>query len=467
MRAYVLLVGGLACSSFASSRGDVPFQVHWQGWVEQGRIMQSSDTLQGPDRDPLFNNVINMDGTTMQSAGAQMTVVAELGDNWTGAFGIGAYRATHSIGRFNGSDDPAFFSVSLFKPYVPEAHLTYFRGDRVDPWFSLTAGNFSYKYNPDVKNLGMYLLRGPVYPGLLMSGFGEHDVDPTKAEHTGLHARHRMGKFEHNLLFVNERDLPPTFDWSVGYVAKYRPINALEIGAGVNFFRALPYDSELMTPGKLPGANPSSYEVTVRDTVVSGADTTVLRDTLFYTHQGTKLMAMFSLDLKPWISFPRVGEQDLRIYGEAALIGVKNYGSLYDDPMERIPVLLGVNLPSFGLLDLLSVEAEWYGTPYRNDLHNIGNPSSIVAEWMTADRPIPAPVPVDGEYKYATRDNWKWSVYAQKRVARHIQFTAQVANDHYRPAPVGTGAITMEGGTATATTAPRDWYFMGRIGFQF
>jgi len=36
---------------------------------------------------------------------------------------------------------------------------------------SLSAGIFPFKYNPDVRNLGEYLFRGPVSPGFLITAF--------------------------------------------------------------------------------------------------------------------------------------------------------------------------------------------------------------------------------------------------------------------------------------------------------
>jgi hypothetical protein len=188
-------------------------------------------------------------------------------------------------------------------------------------------------------------------------------------------------------------------------------------------------------------------------------------DTVTYTHQGTKLMGMFSLDLKPMLSVGGLGAQDLRLYGEAALLGVRNHGAIYDDPMERLPVMVGFNFPTFGLLDRLSVEGEWYGSPYRNDLYNIGNPDGMVAPWRwNPKRPEPSPIPVEGE---AQDDNWRWSVLLEKSLATYVRFTAQVASDHYRPLPYSTELIIQPGGTGAAFASPSEWYFMARLGFYF
>ena len=460
MRASILLsIAGICVASLVGAE-TVPFRVHGQAWDYVGRIMQSSDTLLGDGATP-----IELSHNSMQSLGGQITLEADLGEHWKGAFGIGAYQAANALGTYQGSNtaSPNFLNASTFKPYIAEANLTYLLGSRENPWFSVTVGNFAFDYNSDVKDLGLYLLRGPVYPGLLMSGFRQFETDSTKSTQTGFHLHHSLGNLSQDLLLINERELPPTYDWSVAYIAKYRALNALEIGAGVNFYRLIPYSERLETPGRVSG-NGVALDGTSNFEEVSPGDT------VFYTHQGIKLMARFALDLKRWLSFGNMGAEDFKLYGEAAILGVKDYGSYYDDVMERMPIMGGFNIPTFGVLDFLSVEVEWYGSPYKNDLYNIGNPSSIVGPWQNQNPPVPSPVPVlPGAYKDSTRDDVKWAVVVQKTVAKHVRFTAQVANDHYRAAPVvsdGAG-ITSVGGTASALTSPGDWYFMFRLGFFF
>ncbi len=439
-------------AAVASANETVPFRLHGQAWTEIGRVMDASRKQFGNTADS-----IDVSGSSLQSTGGQIVVEADLGEKLTATIGVGARQISNSLGIFvlSGSENytPYAQTFTTFRGYVAQANLTYFEGDRENPWFSVTMGNYSHIYNRDAHNLGAYLLRGPVYPGILISGFQQFELDSTKATQMGVKVHHKAGNFSHDLLFINEHELPPTFDWSLAYIAKYRPLQALEIGAGVNFHRLVPYESDLMKPGKLPNANPRSYEVDDAG------------DTLYYTHQGTKLMAMFSLDLKHWFPLSRGSHHDLRLYGEAALIGVKNQGSFYDDPLERIPVMLGFNFPTFGWLDRLSVEAEWYGSPYRNDLYYIGNPNSMVAPWRwNPQRPVPIPVPVEGESK---DDSWRWSILFEKNVASHIRFTGQLASDHHRPLPFSTGLITQEGGTEAAFSSPSEWYFMARLGFFF
>ena len=443
--------GAFAASVWAAD--GVSFRFHGQGWTQSGRLMRSSDSVLAD------NTPYNVSGNSMQSLGGQFIIDADLGEHWKGAFGVGVYQISQSLGSVVGSINyTEWFNMSMWRSYVAQANLTYSLGNSDHPWLSVTAGNFSYDYNPDVKDLGLYLLRGPVYPGVLMSGFKEFDTDTAKGIQTGFKVHHAMGNFTQDLLLLNERVLPPTFDWSLAYVAKYRAFSALDIGGGVNFYRLIPYSSVLETPGHMSSANrpPNSYQE-----VAPG-------DTVFYTHQGIKLMGMFSLDPKRWLPFEKMGSEDFKLYGEVAVLGVKNYGNYYKKIGERIPVMGGFNIPTFGILDLLSVEVEWYGSPYRNDLALIGYPPSIVAPWQDPGFGTPSPGPAQpGAYADSTRDNLKWSLFLQKTVAKHIQFTVQVANDHYRPGQLPTAFVNAVGGTQAVLTAPSDWYFMGRLGFFF
>ena len=458
MKTSILLASAGALIASAMAGEGVSYKIHGQAWTQAGRIMQASDTA-------LYdgNTTLDVNGTTMQSLGGQVRIDADLGERWKGAFGIGVYQISHSLGSLNGSTEyPNFFSVSMFRPFIAQANLTYSVGDVARPWLSITAGNFAYNYNPDVKDLGLYLLRGPVYPGILMSGFQEFDTDTTKGAQTGFKVHNDFGKFSQDLLFLNEQSLPPTFDWSLAYVAKYQASKALTVGAGVNFYRLIPYSAQLETPGHLPLA--AQDGAPNFDTTGVGAG----GDTVFYTHQGVKVMAMFTLDPKPWLPFSHMGAEDFKVYGEGAIIGVQNYGSFYDDVFERIPLMVGFNVPTFGFLDMLSLEMEWYGSPYKNDLGHIGYPSNVVAPWQNPGFGTPSPTPaMAGSYPDSTADNLKWAVFVQKTVSKHVRFTVQIANDHYRPTPLSKDFTNSAGGTLAVLSRPGDWYFMGRIGFFF
>lgn len=459
-----------------------------QAFTEAARIMRSSDTL-----------VMNYQGNVFQSMTGQLTATVDLGKHVEAALGLGMYQYYHS----QGDRQVERFQLGTFKNFVTQARATAYLGDKQAPWLDFTVGNFVYNYHPAVKDLGLYLLRGSVYPGFLASGFQDHRTDTTRAGVMGARLHHAMGDFQHDLILMEERDLPPSFDISLAYVARYKAFGALELGAGVNFYRLIPNEGGLTTPSR--GEFPTLYQ---SDSLVmasaAGYHPYELQyievrgpgDTVFYTHRGTKVMAMFTLDLKPLFGTSGMGPKDLVLYGEAAIIGVKDYGSVYDDIRERIPVMAGINVPTFGLLDHLSLEVEWYGARYRADYSKLGIYNSPYLRGINPPGVLtgaPSPIPVgyadfdigpDGtlimqsgdtlrvkgtgmDLQDLTRDDLKWSVNVEKVLHRHIRFTGQIANDHFIPRPARTGIVAEDAGFREAFTDPRDWYFMFRLGFFF
>jgi hypothetical protein len=403
------LLAGLGLCAFPALGYAVSLQMHAKSWTDIGRVMHSTDTLQ-----------TNFNRNWEQSMGVQMSATAELGPNLEGGLGFGMFQVYHSLGSTNQEK----FTLSKFFNYVSDAHVTYWMGDRTNPFFSATAGDFMYNYNPEVKNLGLYLFRGAVYPGFLVSGFKDFHTDTTRASFLGLHLHNALGNFSHDLLLYSERDLPPSFDWSLGYVAKYRLFDALDIGAGANFYHLIPDDAGITTPdGAALFSQDSSLTAqggsapydrfytegridTVRDEkgqividTASGLPKLRYQPTLAYTDQGIKVMAMFDLDIKKALGLTApFGERDLKLYGEGGIIGVKNYGSVYAHINERIPFMFGFNLPAFGILDVLSVEVEHYGAKYKADYSKLGYNQSLYFKNIAPPRLLaqkaPSPIPI-------------------------------------------------------------------------
>jgi hypothetical protein len=198
-------------------------------------------------------------------------------------------------------------------------------------------------------------------------------------------------------------------------------------------------------------------------------------DTGYYTFRGIKLMGRFSFDPKPL--FPKTdlfGEEDCRLYGEAAILGLQSYpandsGSYategystqknlwgYDTLAYKIPVVLGFNVPTFKLLDVLGAEVEWYGCKYPDNLAYVdgkgGSPS------------LPLP------YHYVRQpydfDNWKWSIYAKKMFAHdHFGVIVQCARDHSRLQSLQDDNAYYE--LEEAQTLPNQWYWMTKLVAQF
>lgn len=490
------MLATLALASWPGKAQALSYRLHGRAWTEAGRIMHTSDTLQ-----------IDYNGNWLQSMGMQFGGVVDLSERMEGGFGFGLSQIYHGLG----DKDQEKFVLAKFVNYVSEARLTYVLGDKDRPSWRFDAGEFGFDYAPYVKNLGLYLFRGPVYPGILVSGFKEFHADTSRASFLGFHAGNRLGNFRQDVLISSERDLPPSFDWSLGYLARYRPAEALEVGAGVNFYHLLSENGKITSPGRntakglwdadsaleASGVPYTPYELQYREVVAPG-------DTVAYTHRGVKVMAMFNLDLRRLLGDGSIfGERDLFLYGEAALIGVENYGTIYAKRGERMPFMLGFNLPAFGLLDCLSLEVEYYPARFKADYSKLGYDRSLYFKniqppQLAAPR-APSPIPVsrkdlagetwqvldDGSFynvqtgdtvavagtpldpENMTGDDWKWSLNLEKTFLGRMQVSAQAANDHFVPRPVRAGLINERGGLSQIFISMRDWYWMLRIGYSF
>jgi hypothetical protein len=185
-------------------------------------------------------------------------------------------------------------------------------------------------------------------------------------------------------------------------------------------------------------------------------------DTAYYTFRGTKLMAGIALD--PKRIFLRdncgiFGENDLRLYGEAAILGVKNYPAStanpfgYDTLLRKLPVLLGLNFPCFKILDVLAIEAEWYGSRYPNSFQEVAS----------SGLPIPAPINLNRDSSDYASDDWKWSVYASKSLGKNFKIVGQVARDHLRHLSQFVENVDREEMFSTK----KHWYWMTKAEFRF
>ena len=335
------------------------------------------------------------------------------------------------------------FYVKLFT-YLTEANFCFTPWPREHAPLALTIGQFKYRANPYVHNLGEYLLRGTVYPGLLVSG------NDKLFYHSLLGAwAHSEALFPlmQDLLVFSELDFKPYYDFSLAYVASAKIASIIDIGAGVNFYRLIPVENRLTNPDDHIARAKGQYRLYSYIDTAAG-------DTAFYSHRGIKLMARLALDFKPIFSTDIFGENDLVLYSEAALIGVKNYPVYYDTLAHRIPVMVGLNVPTFKLLDRLSVEVEWYGFRYLNDYINTRDHMS----------PVPKQPDISDSTFDPAADDWKWSVKASRIFQLHFVIEASAANDHSRYSVLNP---YFEEQTFTAFTSPDNWYFNLKFGFMF
>jgi hypothetical protein len=210
----------------------------------------------------------------------------------------------------------------------------------------------------------------------------------------------------------------PYYDFSLTYLASYPIGKILDIGVGVMADRIIAVRTEF--------TNRDSMDIEVRqDTTDSIIDYDFVGNPIYevkpviekidYSHRGTKLSFRAALDIKAIFGSPELfGKEDLKIYGEWAWLGVKNYRVYYEKPLERMPIMFGLNIPAFNLLDYFSVEAEWYSS--LNDNTPPYEPNDV----------YPHEIPT------GSKDDWKWSVSLKRSLTDNLAIYARASRDHLR-----------------------------------
>jgi hypothetical protein len=378
------------------------------------------------------------------------------------------------------SEVAPFVATAKFGPGITRADMEYRFGEAERPMFTLQLGFFPYKYNSDARNLGEYLLRSGAYPGYLVTG-GWNLISGAGYMMRGARVNMSLwdGKFQTEFLLPMEQDLPGTNgDISPTVIASLRPVRGLELGAGASCHHCLPVKPSNTSPEvRIPSdgtyygvgngyvyENPN-YVESANDslrTALDGSNPQYLIDsTKFYTFMGVKLMARASFDPKAYVPMPFLGSEDLKIFGEIAVLGWKNYPFYFEERSERMPMMLGVNLPTFRMLDVLSFQVEHYSSRLPN------------AVKFPSDKALPLPVSwgydksgtvtydpnlMVRDHENVKDDDLKWSVYGRKDVAKGLRIYAQVANDYMR-LPNEWGSYP----SIPLTNKTGDWYYLVRL----
>lgn len=330
-----------------------------------------------------------------------------------------------------------------FYPYLSRADLLYCFGGRENPLVTLDIGYFPFKYNEDARNLGEYLFRSGTYPQYLIT-----DFDFPMARLLGLRATGKLADvFTWNVLATMNWEWTAIGDLNLSAILSYKPVPFVDLGLGGSWCSAVSVNMDNTTP-TINGNN---------DYVYNGKQ-------YYYTFAGHKLMGRFSLD--PQTLFPNdlFGKQDFKLYAEAAVLGVVNYpkspdGKIdYSDITKRIPIMGGFNIPAFKILDVLSLEAEWFGSKYVNDMAPIVFDNSPV--------PLSSTTRTRNDYdpsKPHNEDDWKWSIYGKKTIADHFNVTFQCARDHMRWVRISYPAEDWR----EALRSNKDWYYTIKLGYVF
>jgi hypothetical protein len=347
---------------------------------------------------------------------------------------------------------------------IDDAFSRFHFGDADEPLFLAQIGYFKFKYNPDVRNLGEYMFRTGTYPAYFNMSF-----DFPQARLLGLHIQDNFFQsLKLDFLLVSST-LTPTMNWSVAALADYdvAKLHFLNIGAGVDFANCFDVYNNTSFPLYF-GVNGAGDPTTPRN---NNAYYIANGDTNYYTFAGTKLMARFSLDPKVFLPWKVFGENDLKLYAEADLIGVKDYpdsgfanstastatliAPSYNTWWQRMPISFGFNFPTFKTLDVLNAEVEWFGARYYNDASDVINYGS-------------APLPWDwqGKTSYVnyTKAEIKWSVYAKKTLfGGHWAITGQIGRDHLL---LPCAAYDSESWAELLVTA-QDWWWVLKTSWMF
>jgi len=325
-----------------------------------------------------------------------------------------------------------------------------------------------------------------------------------------------------DFIVATETTLPPFSDFSVASVASYSIADGLiELGAGVNFKGLIPVDKnrsevprlsnavfEIPNPDStavlgskiLVSGNPAYYDLQVKTlnakkTVLDSANaqellaiknalpvwgdfSSVVEDKLTLSQRkdsiqsyldttngflipygGIILMGRVSIDIKKLFGESSLFKpQDLRLFGEAALLGFKDYDVFYESKKERLALMAGLTLPTFGVLDLLAIQMESFNSPYMNSHRNIGDLRGAIPHYPIYDQDV-------GFLEATSEDNFYWSVLLQKQFIKGVTISAQFARDHYRSHhnefTYGIQSQPMEN-----LYRDKNWYWMAQIAWS-
>jgi hypothetical protein len=100
-----------------------------------------------------------------------------------------------------------------------------------------------------------------------------------------------------------------------------------------------------------------------------------------------------------------------------------HYFGYYNDLSARTPRIFGFNIPAFKLLDVLSMEWEYFPSLLPNDYYNeIWNRSPIPKIDMSSYDPK----------NYDKSGWWRWSFYDKKNILNGFSVTGLITFDHLR-----------------------------------
>jgi hypothetical protein len=170
-----------------------------------------------------------------------------------------------------------------------------------------------------------------------------------------------------------------------------------------------------------------------------------------YSFAGTILTARAAFSPMALLpGFGALGPDAFTVYGEIAVLGWKNYPGYYEKRSERMPMMAGIHLPTFGKLDFLAFEVERFANPQlptydKRAFLNVPQPGNHKEEvetlWDDARR---------------KKDDLKWAVAARK-TWNGWGLAAQAGTDHMKI------ANETEGELFDVLSRPSQWYVQVRF----
>ena len=487
------------------------------GWLTMGRVESSPYQRDNYD--------VNFEKEWLTDYDAGFKIVAPMPHRWSARLHLGMTTAYPILDPRKQNSE--FTRRKLVFYMIDAAMEKTFKSGNSTYFFE--AGFFPVKYNPQVMNLGEYLFRSGTYPQYLNSGFELAD----KEKLTGIHFSYKnqfssSGWFKGDVFFTTGMRDAPVHNISPAVILATSPHSFLEVGAGIVFNNLIDVDKRKTTPwldpnfyqeGKpSPEDSYASWIDTSMDTSLSVAERRVV-----YTFSGIKSETRLTLDplsLAPEFKQSKIGKflfskDDLKLYGEFAVLGWKNYPGWYQNRWERIPIMAGINFPTFqpvaytaipfllgyklangtdnfnlqrGLAYGLGGAVVGFGCLLLDHIFNIDTKADVLAleaeyysykYWNSADLVWRnrAPIPYIGQvYSFynergstwydKTDDDRKWSVYLSKKLFKCIRISGQVASDHNQRTLYMFGPPTSSKYTEIC---PRtvDWYWNARIMYYF
>lgn len=364
-------------------------------------------------------------GEVLNRLGVKWILRKEMNENWSLMANL------HWMFWRNQATDLALFHIAGLKfDSDLEGAVTYHAGAN-----HVKFGLYDFKYNPDSKNLGEYLLRSEAYPTIVENSQGKDLLSTSRSRVAGVQHDLQFDYFRQTALLYAEQFNVPVNDVSAAYLAAAGPRHA-ELEFGAAFHRMLKFGQ----PIKVEDLDPS-----LRAYVDSQGLTT----------RAVKLSLRGRLDFAAMFGMPG----NFKVYGEAAMLGLKNDSLFYKEPFQRLPVMAGIELPTYGALDMLSAEVEYYKNPYYGRKYPISD--------ATGSRfsPLPnlsADEYVDPRIPNITKDDLKWSLYLHKALNRWLDVKLRFASDHLRMLSWDGDLVNGE----PMTKKPADWYFLARIEYH-